>query len=150
MNNCATRGIYVIIDMHGVVGGQSKSSDTGQANQNQYWSNPNNQGNTAFMWWQIANHYKDNPTVAGYDLMNEPTGAPSSSAVISAYDSLYKTVRSADPDHIIFLEGTWGNWSWSMLHPFKTQAGAMWFTRCTNINTLSSPQLVSKLERKSK
>ena len=117
VNNCATRGIYVIIDMHGVVGGQSKSSDTGRANQNQYWSNPNNQGNTAFMWWQIANHYKDNPTVAGYDLMNEPTGAPSSSAVISAYDSLYKTVRSADPDHIIFLEGTWGNWSWSMLPP---------------------------------
>jgi len=112
---CAQRGIYVIIDMHGVVGGQAPSDDTGQANLNAYWNNGNNQGNTAYMWWQIANHYKGNTTIAGYDLLNEPVGTPSNAAVISAYDSLYSTVRSADPDHMIFIEGTWGNWNWSML-----------------------------------
>jgi endoglucanase len=115
VNEAASEGLYVIIDMHGVVGGQSTSDDTGQQNQNQYWTNSNDQGNTAYMWWEIANHYKGNPTVAGYDLLNEPTGAPSNSAVISAYASLYSSVRSADPNHIIFIEGTWGNWDWSML-----------------------------------
>jgi len=99
--------------MHGVVGGQSTSDDTGQ--QNQYWTDGADQGNTAYMWWQIANHYNGNPTVAGYDLINEPIGAPSNSAVISAYQSLYNSVRSADPNHIIIMEGTWGNWNWSML-----------------------------------
>ena len=29
VTNCAARGIYVIIDMHGVVGGQGTSDDTG-------------------------------------------------------------------------------------------------------------------------
>jgi aryl-phospho-beta-D-glucosidase BglC (GH1 family) len=114
---CASRGLYVIIDMHGVVGGQSLSDDTGQAARNSYWSNGNDQGNTAFMWWQIANHFKGNGTVAGYDLINEPVGTPSNQAVISAYDSLYRSVRSADPDHIVFMEGTWGSWNWSMLPP---------------------------------
>ncbi|WP_207911057.1 ricin-type beta-trefoil lectin domain protein [Roseateles saccharophilus] len=112
---CAQRGLYVVIVMHGAVGGQSASDTTGQANLNTYWTDANNQGNTGFMWWQIANHYKGNPTVAGYDLLNEPTGAPNAAAVISAYDSLYSTVRSADPDHIVYIEGTFGNWNWDML-----------------------------------
>jgi aryl-phospho-beta-D-glucosidase BglC (GH1 family) len=115
VNAASSLGIYVIIDMHGVVGSQSTSDDTGQQNQNQYWTNSNDQGNTAYMWWQIANHYKGNATVAGYDLLNEPTGAPNNSDVINAYVSLYNSVRSADPSHIIFIEGTWGNWDWSML-----------------------------------
>ena len=34
VTNCASRGIYVVIDMHGVVGGQSTSDTTGQQNQN--------------------------------------------------------------------------------------------------------------------
>ncbi len=115
VSNCASRGIYVIIDMHGVVGSQSTSDDTGQANQNQYWTNGSDQGNTGFMWWQIANHYNGNPTVAGYDLINEPTGAPNTGAVWSAYSSLYNSVRSADPNHMIFMEGAFGNWNWSMM-----------------------------------
>jgi hypothetical protein len=98
-----------------VVGGQSTSDDTGWENQNQYWTNGNDQGNTAWMWWEIANHYNGNGNVAGYDLINEPTGAPSNTAVISAYASLYTSVRSADPSHIVIMEGTWGSWDWSML-----------------------------------
>src|ERR1700719_1717186 len=57
VNACAARGIYVIIDMHGVVGGQSSSDDTGRSGQNQYWTNGNFQGDTAYLWWQIANHF---------------------------------------------------------------------------------------------
>ncbi|HEY3620101.1 MAG TPA: hypothetical protein VGK96_25110, partial [Candidatus Sulfotelmatobacter sp.] len=48
----------------------STSGDIGQQNTNQYWTNSNNQGNTAYMLWQIASHYKGNPTIAGYDLIN--------------------------------------------------------------------------------
>jgi len=115
VSEAGQRGIYVIIDMHGVVGSQSTSGDTGQQNTNTYWSNSNNQGNTAYMWWEIANHYNGNPTVAGYDLLNEPTGAPNNQAVINAQNELYQSVRSADPNHIVIMEGTWGSWDWSML-----------------------------------
>jgi aryl-phospho-beta-D-glucosidase BglC (GH1 family) len=122
VSEAGSRGIYVIIDMHGVVGSQSTSGDTGQQNTNTYWSNSNNQGNTAYMWWEIANHYNGNPTVAGYDLINEPTGAPNNQAVINAQNDLYQSVRSADPNHIVVMEGTWGNWDWSML-PAPSQYG---------------------------
>jgi len=117
VSNCAQRGIYVIIDMHGVVGSQSTSGDTGQQNLNAYWTSAQDQASTAYMWQQIAAHYNGNPTIAGYDVMNEPMNAPSNSAVLTAYNSLYNTIRSADPNHIIILEGTWGNWNWSMLPP---------------------------------
>jgi endoglucanase len=122
VSNAASRGLYVIIDMHGVVGGQSMSDDTGQANQNAYWTSASDQGNTAWMWWQIASHYNGNPAVAGYDLINEPDDAPSTSAVLTAYNSLYSSVRSADANHMIFIEGTFGSWNWSML-PAPSQYG---------------------------
>ena len=115
VTNCADISLYVVIDMHGVVGGQSASQDCGRQNQNAYWTNGNYQGDTAWMWWEIANHYKGNPAVAAYDVMNEPDGAPSTAAVWNAYNGLYQSIRSADAGHMLIMEGTFGNWDWSML-----------------------------------
>jgi hypothetical protein len=117
VDTAGSLGLYVIIDMHGAVGGQSASDSTGRAGLNTYWTDGNNQGNTAWMWWKIAGHYNGNPTIAAYDLLNEPGGA-SPNVVISAYDQLYKSVRGADTSHIIIMEGTMGalaSWSWSEL-----------------------------------
>ncbi len=115
VTNCASRGIYVVIDMHGVVGGQSTSDDTGQQSQNLYWTSSVDQNETAYMWTQIATHYNGNPTVAGYDLINEPMGAPNTAAVWAAYTNLFTAVRAVDTSHMIILEGTFGSWNWSML-----------------------------------
>jgi hypothetical protein len=115
VTSCAARGIYVVIDLHGVVGGQTTSDDTGWQNQNGYWSSSTNQSQTSYLWTQIASHYRGNSAVAGYDLINEPAGAPNTAAVLAAYANLYTIVRSADPGHVLFIEGTFGNWNWSML-----------------------------------
>jgi endoglucanase len=115
VTNCASRGIYMVIDMHGVIGGQSVSDDTGWQNQNQYWSSSLDRSQTAFMWAQIAAHYNGNGTVAGYDLINEPSGSSSTADVWPAYTNLYATVRAVDPNHMIIVEGTFGNWNWNML-----------------------------------
>jgi len=135
VTNAGARGIYVIIDMHGVVGSQSTSGDTGQQNRNEYWGNGNDQGNTAYLWWQIANHYNGNATVAGYDLINEPTGAPNSNAVWTLYNSLYNSIRSVDTAHTIYMEGAYGSWNWSMLPSPSTTDGPMSSTRCTSTST---------------
>jgi len=115
VSNAWQRGIYTIIDLHGVPGGQSADQTTGRANQNRFWTDTNYQSQTTFLWQTIAAHFEGNPAVAGYDLMNEPMGAPSTLAVWRAYDTLYQAIRTVDPDHIIFMEGTFGNWNWSML-----------------------------------
>jgi aryl-phospho-beta-D-glucosidase BglC (GH1 family) len=115
VNTAGSMGIYTIIDMHGVVGGQSTSDDTGQANLDDYWTSAYDQQQTDLLMENIAQHYKNNPMVAGYDLMNEPDNAPSDSAVISAYDHLYSAVRSVDTNHIAIIEGTFDQWDWSML-----------------------------------
>ena len=112
VTNAWQRGIYSIIDLHGVPGGQSLADHTGQAGQNQYWTSTNYQYQTALIWSNIATHLRDNPGVAGYDLINEPYGAPSRSALWAAYASLFQTVRAVDPDHIIFMEGTLDAWCW--------------------------------------
>jgi aryl-phospho-beta-D-glucosidase BglC (GH1 family) len=122
VTNCASRGIYVVIDMHGVVGGQTTSDDTGWENQDQYWYNSTDQSETAYMWSQIAAHYAGNSAVAGYDLLNEPSGAPGTATVLAAYTNLYSTVRAVDPGHMAFIEGTFGSWNWGML-PNPTQYG---------------------------
>ncbi len=117
------RGLYTILDFHGLPGGQSNSESTGQANRNLYWTSTDYQGQTVLLWQQVAAHYKGNPAVAGYDLINEPDDAPSANnylAVLTAYNSLYQSIRAVDPNHIIFIEGTFGSWNWSMLPPPST------------------------------
>src|SRR4051812_14395134 len=54
--------------------------------------------------------------------MNEPTGAASTTALWNAYSSIYNSVRSADPDHMVIVEGCYGSWNWSML-PAPSQYG---------------------------
>jgi endoglucanase len=115
VTNCAARGIYVVIDMHGVIGGQGTSDDTGQQNQNTFWTNSVQQAETAYMWSRIASHYRSNSAVAGFDLINEPDGVSTSSIVWNVYSNLYNTIRAVDTTHMIIMEGTFGSWNWSML-----------------------------------
>ena len=67
------------------------------------------------IWQAIAAHFRGQPGVAMYDLLNEPTGAPSQAALWGMYDRLYQAVRAVDPDHAISMEGTWGSWNWDTL-----------------------------------
>jgi aryl-phospho-beta-D-glucosidase BglC (GH1 family) len=126
VTNAWQRGIYTIIDFHGVPGGQSASDSTAQANQNQYWTSAAFQNQTSLIWSNVAAHFNGNPAVAGYDLINEPFGAPTQAVLWSAYTNLYQTVRAVDPDHIIVMEGCWSgqglNWEWNVL-PSPTRYG---------------------------
>lgn len=59
----ASRGMYTILDLHGVVGGQTDKDHTGCSGQNQYWDNTSYQERTKWLWQQIALRYKDNSNV---------------------------------------------------------------------------------------
>lgn len=98
------RGIYVILDMHGAPGSQSGEGHTGAAGRNEFFKNPRNITRAEAIWTQVAHRYRNNPAVAGYDLVNEPTGTPNSDTLYVVTDRLYRAVRATDPTHLVFIE----------------------------------------------
>ena len=98
------RGLYVILDLHGAVGSQGLEHHSGCAEKNLYWTTPEFQERTAWLWQQIATRYKGNATVAAYGLLNEPWGTTATD-LAAVMKRLYASVRAADPDHTIILPG---------------------------------------------
>ena len=108
----AKRGIYVILDLHGAPCSQSGEGHTGQAGLNQFFKTPTDITAAETLWTRIARRYRDNPTVAGYDLVNEPTGTPNSDTLYVVMDRLYRAVRAADPRHLVFIEDGYTGIRW--------------------------------------
>ena len=96
--------LYVILDMHGTPGRQSDKPHTGMENSSLLFRDPALVKKTTEMWAGIAQRYKDQPTVAGYDLMNEPMGASNGATLYLVYDQIYRAVRAHDARHLIFIE----------------------------------------------
>ncbi len=98
------RGIYVILDLHGAVGSQGWEHHSGCAGKNLYWSTPEYQQRTIWLWQQIAARYRDRGAVAGYSILNEPWGTtPENLAQVMG--TLYSAIRAIDPNHVIILPG---------------------------------------------
>lgn len=110
VNGLADRGIYTLIDMHGAPGLQSADATTGRAGFNKLFASDGEvyRQQTEDLWKAIASHFKNNPWVLGYDLLNEPLGAaPDADLLANVYDRLYRAIRSVDPNHLIVMEGIW-------------------------------------------
>jgi aryl-phospho-beta-D-glucosidase BglC (GH1 family) len=101
---CAKRNIYVVLDMHGAPGRQSKDHHTGECDVNRFFFDDANVRKAEQIWAQIASRYKDRPEVAGYDLLNEPMGAPDNDTLYAVQDRLYRAIRAVDEKHLIFIE----------------------------------------------
>ncbi|MDO8342095.1 MAG: cellulase family glycosylhydrolase [Cellvibrio sp.] len=102
------RGIYVILDLHGALGGQTPNDHTGCSGQNKYWTNTEYQDRTKWLWEQIATRYKDEPAVAAYDPLNEPWGSTAEDMAVRV-EELYETIRKIDDKHIVMLPSHYGN-----------------------------------------
>ena len=62
------------------------------------------------IWVKIARHYKNNPTILGYDLFNEPIPHFYDTAKLNPlleplFKKVVRAVRTVDKNHLIFLEG---------------------------------------------
>jgi endoglucanase len=102
---CAERGIYTIIDLHAVPGAQNHHwhSDN-PTHVPMFWAHRDFQDRVINLWEHLADHYRDQPWVAGYNLLNEP--ADETRAVVGPFcQRLVTAVRAVDPAHILFLDG---------------------------------------------
>ena len=110
IENCARRGIYVILDLHGAYGSQNGKHHSGIINDGrQLYHNEANRALTVKLWEVLAARYKGNPAVAAYDLLNEPENDTDRTGPLQwdFYDDLYRAIRAVDPDHIIVMEACW-------------------------------------------
>ncbi|MEE3189178.1 MAG: cellulase family glycosylhydrolase, partial [Candidatus Neomarinimicrobiota bacterium] len=98
------RDLYVILDMHGAPGRQSGMDHSGRVGYNKLWSNKAYQKQTAWLWNQISKRYKDEPTVAAYDLLNEPWGSNEKNLKKVVLEC-YKAIRANNDDHIVIFPG---------------------------------------------
>ena len=119
---CREFGLYVILDMHDAPGGQ-----TGDNIDDSYgypWLLESEASQLLFcdIWREIADYYKNEPVILGYDLINEPI-APyfdNMDELNEKLEPLHKRVvaaiREVDTNHIILLGAPQWNGNFK---PFK-------------------------------
>jgi endoglucanase len=118
---CKANGVYVIIDMHAAVGGQTGQNIDDSANDRpELFIDSKYQDELVNLWVTIAKRYKDEPAVAGYDLLNEPLPARTGAAkaykaqLEPLYERITKAIREVDSRHMVIVEGAdWAN-DWSV------------------------------------
>ncbi len=111
VENCRKNKLFIVLDLHGAYGSQNGKHHSGDTSTGgDLFGNEKNENLTIKLWKEVAQRYKDNKWVAGYDLLNEPEGTPgglTDKTQWDFYDRLYREIRSVDPDHLIFMEACW-------------------------------------------
>ena len=118
---CKANNLYLILDMHDCPGGQTGDNiDDGHGYP---WLFESEKSQQLFcdIWRQIADRYKQETTILGYELMNEPIAHyfANKDSLYQLLQPLYKrcvsTIREVDPNHIILLGGAhWNSFFWML------------------------------------
>jgi len=107
---CRHEGLWVILDMHCAPGGQTGTNIDDSWSYPWLYESAHDQDLTAEVWKRIANHYRDETTVLGYDLLNEPIPHfPQLQKYNPRLEPLYKriaaAIREVDRNHVLILGG---------------------------------------------
>tara|TARA_Y100001935_G_scaffold255672_1_gene271447 strand:+ start:298141 stop:299313 length:1173 start_codon:yes stop_codon:yes gene_type:complete len=122
----ARHGLWVLLDMHAAPGGQTGDNIDDGYGYPYLFLDEDSQEQITEIWTRIADHYKNNTTVIGYDLLNEPIAhyfEDDFDVLLPELEPLYKkiteSIREVDQDHIIFLGGAQWNTNFSVFsEPF--------------------------------
>ena len=96
--------IWIILDMHAAPGGQNHDWHGDSLGTADLWAKESNRKRVYALWKFLADRYKDEPWVAGYDLLNEAV-TNNVKLLNSFYKKVIKSIRSVDQNHILFIEG---------------------------------------------
>ncbi|KGE20860.1 cellulase family glycosylhydrolase [Paenibacillus wynnii] len=117
---CRQYSLYVILDLHGAPGGQTGANiDDSENDQPELFTIESNQRLTIALWRMLAERYKDEWIVAGYDLLNEPLPnyfAEYNDQVMPLYKDIIQAIREVDPHHMIILEGVHWATDWTIFN----------------------------------
>jgi len=111
---CREAGLRVIVDLHAAPGGQTGvNHDDGPGYPLMFYV-PRYRQLTVALWRELAAHYREEPAILGYDLLNEPVSPYSDMAYLNPrlepfYREIVAAIRSVDPNHVVLFAGA--QWS---------------------------------------
>lgn len=120
---CKENKMYLILDLHAAPGGQGNDANISDNDKSKpsLWESDENRNKTIALWKKLADRYKNEPWIGGYDILNEPninftgknpngTDEMSNAPLWKLEKEITGAIRSVDKNHIIFIEGNgWGN-----------------------------------------
>lgn len=117
---CRAHRLWVILDLHAAPGGQTGTNidDSERGQPDLFVVGGRYRERTIALWSQLAARFRDEPVIAGYDLLNEPLpheyGERYAAELVALYRDLTDAVRSVDPNHLLVYEGTRWSSDWSI------------------------------------
>ncbi|GGH30550.1 glycoside hydrolase family 5 protein [Paenibacillus segetis] len=118
INLCEKYEIYAILELHSVPGGQNPDwhCDT-YSGLPLFWEYGALRDTVIGLWGHIAQYYKEQPWIAAYDIVNEPSLVTNAEVFNDFYRKVVAEIRKYDQKHIIFIEGNAFTTDFSMLDP---------------------------------
>ena len=154
---CKANQMYVILDLHAAPGGQGNDENISDRDPTKpsLWQSRDNQQKTIALWKKLAERYAYEPTVAGYDLLNEPNWGFTDTAgdrnglqeqknipLRQLLMEITESIRTVDKNHIIIIEGNgWGNNYNGMMGPWDSNM-VLSFHKYWNQNDQQSIQYI--------
>lgn len=158
---CKDNKIYLILDLHAAPGGQGNDANISDNDKTKpsLWESGENQRKTVALWKKLADRYKNEPWIGGYDIINEPninftgknpngTDEMSNAPLWKLQKDITTAIREVDQKHIIFIEGNgWGN-NYNGLIPIWDKNMAFSFHKYWNYNDDQTIQFALDLREK--
>lgn len=124
---CAEEGLWVVLDMHCAPGGQTGDNIDDSWGYPFLFESPESQQKVVQLWKKIADRYKDQHILIGYDLLNEPIAHYYDAKKLNPlleplYKQIVAAIREVDANHLIFLGGAQWNTNFAVFGaPFDSK-----------------------------
>ena len=96
--------VWIILDLHAACGAQNCDWHSDSLGSAELWTKRVLQERAFALWKFLADQFKHEDGIAGYDLLNESVVADVG-ILNDFYTRLIKSIRSVDRNHILFVEG---------------------------------------------
>ena len=106
---CEKNELYLILDLHAAPGGQGYDEAISDYDPNypSLWESDLNKQKTVALWGKLAERYKNEEWIGGYDILNETNWNLSGNEIKELYVQITNAIRVHDQNHILFIEGNW-------------------------------------------
>jgi endoglucanase len=156
---CKANHMYLILDLHATPGGQGNDLNISDRNPDlpSLWDSEANKQKVIALWHKLADRYKNEPYIGGYDIINEPNYGfedpekdknglkeKKNEPLRKLMVDITTAIREVDKKHIIIIEGNgWGNNYNGILPPWDKNM-VLSFHKYWNFNDQKSVEHILK------